>query len=561
MLFGFVVAGIRSRQLDRNVARRAVCYATSFYVAIAVLVVCFYDQLQASAVKHGLRLPAWWSNVDLIQPLGLALCTGAWLLATMTRAPRTCVAGIALLVLADLVMFGQRLEWNYASSPNPMPVGSIAAKQSEFHRMSGRILPADGYLEPSALWVPNLNEIHGIPSAGGYGPLLPNRYGEGAGVNSSGLFNYSRIDDTLLQLLNVDRLSLESEKNKAPIILGNGCGSVSERGPLTIPLTKPMAATSIRLVSNLACSTAVANGTVMATVEFLDEAGQPVFDSLPVRAGIDTAEWAIERDDVARAVKHEKPSISHRRKDNPSVLEFETTHFFKRNPPPNKVYALRFSYDASAQAAISFETVELKNEDSGETQPIYSKYIPLADGTRWDHVEFQQGRVLANYRRALGYAWLVDSVVPLASAAALKVVQQGKLPDEKSFDPARTAVVEYTSPELAEDLTRVGKGTVKILSIENDRWLLEGNTDSPAFLVISQSFDPGWIAYVDGRKTPLLATDYILQGLKIPAGASRIELRYFPTSFIFGAGITAISFVVVVFMVGWSLLRRKGKPV
>ena len=194
-----------------------------------------------------------------------------------------------------------------------------------------------------------------------------------------------------------------------------------------------MAATSIRLVSNLSCSTAVANGTVMATVEFLDKSGQPVFNSLPIRAGIDTAEWAIERDDVARAVKHGMPSISHRRKDNPSVLEFETTHFLKHNQPPTKVYALRFSYDASAQAAISFGTVELKNEESGETQPIDSSHIPLADGTRWDHVEFQQqGRILANYRRALGYAWLVDSVIPLASAAALKVVQQGKLPDGKS---------------------------------------------------------------------------------------------------------------------------------
>ena len=107
----------------------------------------------------------------------------------------------------------------------------------------------------------------------------------------------------------------------------------------------------------------------------------------------------------------------------------------------------------------------------------------------------------------------------------------------------------------------MGKGTVKILSIENDRWLLESNADSPAFLVISQSFDPGWIAYVNGRKTPLLATDYILQGLKVHAGATRIELRYFPTSFIFGAGVTAISFMVVIFVIGWSLLRRKGRPV
>ena len=92
----------------------------------------------------------------------------------------------------------------------------------------------------------------------------------------------------------------------------------------------------------------------------------------------------------------------------------------------------------------------------------HSQFIPTTfhSPTRRDgsHVEFQQqGRISANYRRALGYAWLVDSVVPLASAAALKVVQQGKLPDEKSFDPARTAVVEYTSPELAEDLTRVEK--------------------------------------------------------------------------------------------------------
>jgi hypothetical protein len=559
VLFGFVIASIRKRELNKDAARLAICCATLFYVAIAILIVGFYDESRRLAAQHGIRLHDWWSNVDLLQPLCLAVATGIWLSVTITRMPRTCVAGVALLVMGDLVSFGQRLEWKYASPSTPMPIELGAAKRSDSHSVTGRILPADGYLEPRDSWRPNLNEISHITSASGYGPLLPARYSEAAGVNSSGQFDYSRIDDTLLQLLNISQLSLNAEKNNASIVLGNGCGSTKGRGPVTAWLKEPIVATQIRIVSNLACSTAVSDGSVVATVEFLGSSGEPVATALPIRAGLDTAEWAIMREDVARVVKHHIPTVSRPLKGGPSfALEYETIHSLEHNRAPGSIYALRFSSSDSTQAVINFKTVELKNGESGKTQKISA--IPLTDGTRWDRVEFyRQGQISAHYRKALGYAWLVDNVISLPSAAIAKAVQTSKLPDGKAFDAARTAVVENPSAELAEDLAQAAKGTVRVLSIENDRWLLESVTSSPAFLVISQSFDPGWRAYVDGRRTPLLATDYLIQGLKVPAGTSRIELRYLSASVILGAAVTGVSFIIVVSVVGFNLLRRKRR--
>src|SRR5919106_1430455 len=51
------------------------------------------------------------------------------------------------------------------------------------------------------------------------------------------------------------------------------------------------------------------------------------------------------------------------------------------------------------------------------------------------------------------------------------------------------------------------------------------DANSPALLVVRNGWDPGWQATVDGRPTPVLVTDYLLQGIVVPAGRHTVELR------------------------------------
>jgi uncharacterized membrane protein YfhO len=49
---------------------------------------------------------------------------------------------------------------------------------------------------------------------------------------------------------------------------------------------------------------------------------------------------------------------------------------------------------------------------------------------------------------------------------------------------------------------------------------------APALVVVRNSYDEGWSATVDGRASRLLATDYLVQGVAVPAGTHEVRLVY-----------------------------------
>ena len=69
---------------------------------------------------------------------------------------------------------------------------------------------------------------------------------------------------------------------------------------------------------------------------------------------------------------------------------------------------------------------------------------------------------------------------------------------------------------------------VKIKEVHNDS--LSFSTDGPkdAWVIISHGFIPRWRAFIDGRETKIYHANYIYQGIRVPAGAHEVVLRYEP---------------------------------
>jgi len=55
---------------------------------------------------------------------------------------------------------------------------------------------------------------------------------------------------------------------------------------------------------------------------------------------------------------------------------------------------------------------------------------------------------------------------------------------------------------------------------------LEAETAQSGFVLINDQYDPDWQAQVNGHDVPLLRADYIMRAVAIPAGWSKITLRY-----------------------------------
>ena len=85
------------------------------------------------------------------------------------------------------------------------------------------------------------------------------------------------------------------------------------------------------------------------------------------------------------------------------------------------------------------------------------------------------------------------------------------------------------------------------------------STDAPGLLVVSDSYDPGWRAYVDGERTPVLVADHLLRAVSIPAGNHIVEFRYEPRWLQIGIAVSVATIGVTtipMLILGWRAWRR-----
>jgi hypothetical protein len=179
----------------------------------------------------------------------------------------------------------------------------------------------------------------------------------------------------------------------------------------------------------------------------------------------------------------------------------------------------------------------------------------LNDETR---VVFSTPRVIVHEREsAPPHAWIVHDVRPVARGEALPLLTRGVI------DPYQTALVEGAVPvtaapdESATDSARVTAYAPDMMSIATQ-------AAAPGLLVVSEIYESGWRAYVDGAEVAILPTDHALRGIPIPSGEHTVEMRYDPLSLRLGlwiSGIATVAMVVIFVIAAWSWLSGRFRRV
>jgi Bacterial membrane protein YfhO len=152
---------------------------------------------------------------------------------------------------------------------------------------------------------------------------------------------------------------------------------------------------------------------------------------------------------------------------------------------------------------------------------------------------YDDGEVLVlTNPRALPRAWIVHDAIQVAPGEALPLLASS------AVDPRRTAIVEEELPPMAQpgdpaaDRAFVGERGP-------DRLRLTVQTGAAGLLVLSEIYDPGWRAFVDGRSVPLLVADHILRAVAVPAGTHVVELRYETPALLVGSAISLATIAVL----------------
>ena len=148
------------------------------------------------------------------------------------------------------------------------------------------------------------------------------------------------------------------------------------------------------------------------------------------------------------------------------------------------------------------------------------------------------------------HAWIVHDVRQVARGEALPLLISG------AIDPYRTALVEGTPPVAREPAPGTTE-SAQVTSYEPDALTVETNAAAPGFLVVSEVYEPGWRAYVDGKEVGILPTQHALRGVPLSTGKHTVEMRYDPWSLRLGlivSGIAAMAMLASFLAIVWSHL-------
>ena len=150
-----------------------------------------------------------------------------------------------------------------------------------------------------------------------------------------------------------------------------------------------------------------------------------------------------------------------------------------------------------------------------------------------------------------GRAWIVHRASPVPASRTLAAVSS------PSFDPAQVVLLDgdpsdqgqsdQTRPPFAEPVLRDGLNRVTIRTVLN----------APGYLVLADTWYPGWQARVDGEPTALLRANHAFRAVQLTAGEHVVEMVYRPTSVLVGAAASVATLGLILLSL---IVRPRKRP-
>ncbi len=101
----------------------------------------------------------------------------------------------------------------------------------------------------------------------------------------------------------------------------------------------------------------------------------------------------------------------------------------------------------------------------------------------------------------------------------------------------------------------IGQGLVRSQSRQPEHLALEVDAFSEGLLVVNDAFWPGWVARIDGREVPLLASNVIARGVVVPAGRHVVTMDYEPFELRAGFALSSLGALVLA-----ALIAIEARP-
>lgn len=466
------------------------------WLIVAILGVCsmvIIGSVYLSPDVDGLM--ALWRWLPLLLSVQLLLIV----LFRAHMGPDSWMVAACAVLCVDLYAYGAVLDVTFnASVPReqieaPRSLDFFAQDDTLYRiRVKEEIVPAPSVMEESLY--PNFFLAYGLSSTNIYLPLVPRAYEEYEEALTPERLNALNVKYYLIpQLLPVDE---EAELYD----VRNPFSALPIGEWVTFP---PVEVSGLYIESYLSHSADLEDGTLVGELLLRRVSGEEI--TVPLRAGLETAEWAYERSDVHDKVAHSMPQVISTwpaRSGFPPVDHVGHTYEAHVEIDPGEVEAFRLRLSRPA-AFVRVERVRLKGPSGQER--LLSHLVGLGD-----HSIAYRSEDVVIYRNhdALSRAY----TLPASSLSA----PGGE--DTLSLPPA---------------LRDTDVAAAQVVSYQDRQVVLRASVEAPSYLVLADLDYPGWRATVDGVPTPIVPVDDIFRGLPLSPGDHDVIFTYRPTFLFF----------------------------
>ena len=127
--------------------------------------------------------------------------------------------------------------------------------------------------------------------------------------------------------------------------------------------------------------------------------------------------------------------------------------------------------------------------------------------------------------------------------------------ESPNFNPRETAFVE-TPVELPQEC----RGEAEIRQETPTRVRIETRMKTAGLVVLTDLWDKGWRAYLDGQNVPVLRANHAVRGVVVQQGTHSLEFRYQPASFTWGVSAAGLAALTLLMWAGFAWRTTKKEP-
>lgn len=530
---------------------------------------------------HAFRLP------PIVAWLTLAISV-AWLFRLALSAslsPRgfTPVAALVVVVILELFAASRDMEYNHPTAPESVTALRPALAHLLTDQQPYRILSLSlGLFDPGDLadmrlmlsgqiaadfataaknkevLAPNTPMLFGIQSMDGYdGGILPlKRYVDlqqlflsPGQVSLDGRLREqltSIPDSRLLGLMNVKYVIADKVHDvwvdNNYYDLGNTATLNTAASSWRVTNLPPFPTTSLGIVSYLVDATGLPDGSPVASLSIADTGGRTYTYTL--RAGSDTAEGEYGPKGKSAPLAHRQARVVSSWQDNP-----EGKNYFARvtldQPIVPRSVEVRF---VGPSGKLALRGISLLDDRVAASWPLVVSNTGAFRLVHSGDVKVYENLDLLPRAFAVHTAQIMQT-----NRAVLDTLA------DPAFQPADTAVLIAEGMDVTplRNLIASAPDQVTMRQYAAERVVVEAMLGGNGLLVLTDTWYPGWRAFVDGVEQPIYRVDHGFRGVSVLAGSHTIEFIYEPVTLIWGGVVSAASLALLLVAIRLAANRRE----